>query len=221
LPVVYLTAFHILHHVACLRPGLKVLIQMAAGGVGMAAIQLCRLVDGVELFGTSSAAKHALLREAGVQHPIDYRRTDYAEEVRRITQGRGVDLILDPVGPRSWRKGYPLLAPGGHLVMFGMSELTPGSTRSWLTVGRGFLSLRSFAPLKLMSDNRTVSGVNMLPLLGDQRLLQGSLGALLSLYQQGKIAPPVDRVFPLAQAAEAHRYVQEHKNFGKVLFDCA
>src|SRR5713101_4091583 len=73
LPVNYLTAFHILHQVAHLRPGDRVLIHMAAGGVGLATIQLCRLVEGVELFGTASASKHDLLRREGVAHPIDYR----------------------------------------------------------------------------------------------------------------------------------------------------
>src|SRR5262249_50171703 len=87
LPVNYLTAFHMLHHVAHLRPRDRVLVHMAAGGVGLAAIQLCRLVEGVEIFGTSSASKHDLLRREGVAHPIDYRSVDYASEVKKLTGG--------------------------------------------------------------------------------------------------------------------------------------
>src|SRR5215211_777817 len=98
LPVNYLTAFHILFHVHALKPHEKVLVHVAAGGVGRAAIELCRLVEGVEIFGTASASKHPTLLEWGLHHPIDYRAADYFDVVKRLTGGRGVDLVLDPLG---------------------------------------------------------------------------------------------------------------------------
>ena len=108
IPVNYLTAYHILFRVATVRPGERVLIHMAAGGLGTAALQLCRTIDGVETFGTASAKKHAALREECCAHPIDYHTTDYAREVRRLTGGEGVDVVLDPLGGADSRKGLKI-----------------------------------------------------------------------------------------------------------------
>lgn len=220
LPVNYLTAFHMLFHVHCLKPGEKVLIHGAGGGVGQAVVQLCRTVERVELFGTASAAKHPMLRDWGVQHPIDYRSLDYAEEVRRLTNGRGVDLVLDPLGGGDWAKGYDLLAPAGQLIAFGVSNVVTGEKRNLLKVGAALARTKVFTPFGLMSHNRTVSGVNLGHLWGEAELLGRHLSRLLALYGERKLAPHVDRVFPLSEGAEAHRYLQSRRNLGKVLFDC-
>ncbi|MGO9832188.1 MAG: synaptic vesicle VAT-1 family membrane protein [Myxococcaceae bacterium] len=221
LPVNYLTAHHLLHRVGGVQPGRSVLVHMAAGGVGMAAIQLAQAVGGVTLFGTASASKHALLREAGVAHPIDYRTSDWEAEVRRLTQGRGVDLILDALGGVDWKRGYRSLAPAGHLVCFGFANLVSGSTRSWPRVLWQLAQVRRWGPLQLMNDNRIVSGVNLAHLFGEVELLGESMRALFRLFQEGRISPKVDRVFPLAEGAAAHRFLQERRNVGKVLFDCS
>ena len=220
LPVNYLTAYHMLFHVSHLRPSDKVLIHMAAGGVGLAAIQLCQLVPGVQIFGTASSAKHEFLRKAGVPYPIDYRSVDYAAEVRRLTANGGVQLILDPLGGESWSKGYDLLAPAGQLIAFGWSGMVSGEKLNWVRVASEYLAMKRFSPLRLMSDNRTVSGVNLGHLWDERELLNTELRALLRLFEEKKIAPRVDRVFPLSAGAEAHRYIQERRNIGKVLFDC-
>jgi synaptic vesicle membrane protein VAT-1 len=221
LPVNYATAHHLLHRVGGLCPGRTVLVHMAAGGVGMAAIQLARAVGGVTLFGTASAAKHALLREAGLQHPIDYRTLDWAAEVKRLTNGRGVDLILDPLGGADTERGYKALAPAGHLACFGFANLITGSTRSWPKVLWQLAKVRRWGPLQLMSDNKTVSGVNLRHLFGEFTLLSETMRALLRLFEDGHISPRVDRVFPLAEGAAAHRFLQERRNVGKVIFDCS
>jgi NADPH:quinone reductase-like Zn-dependent oxidoreductase len=220
LPVNYTTAFHMLHHIGQIRPFDRVLIHMAAGGVGMAAIQLCRLVEGVEIFGTASASKHDALRAAGVHHPIDYRAKDYAEEVRRLTDGKGVQLVLDPLGGKDWEKGYRLLAPTGHLIAFGWANMVNGQKRSWMRVLAEVASMKRYSPLNLMDHNRSVSGVNLGHLWGLMEMMRRELEALLVLYQQKKISPKVDRVFPLSAGAQAHRYLQERHNIGKVLLDC-
>ena len=126
LPVNYLTAYHMLFRVACVRPGERVLVHMAAGGVGLAVLQLCRTVEGLVVFGTASAGKHEMLRAEGCAHPIDYRTVDYAAEVRRLTAGEGVDVVLDPLGGNDWRKGLKLLRPCGRLVAFGFANLASG-----------------------------------------------------------------------------------------------
>src|SRR5689334_23819135 len=128
-PVNYLTAVLMLRHFANVKAGDRVLVHAAAGGVGMAAIQLCRIA-GAEVIGTASASKHGLLREAGVSHAIDYRVQDFETEVRRVTGGRGVDIVLDATG--AFRKSYRCLAPLGRLVCFGLSGAATGMTPSWL-----------------------------------------------------------------------------------------
>jgi NADPH:quinone reductase-like Zn-dependent oxidoreductase len=221
LPVNYVTAHHLLHRVGGIRSGRSVLVHMAAGGVGLAAIQLARAVGGVTLFGTASAAKHAFLRDAGLDHPIDYRTVDWAAEVRRLTGGRGLDLILDPLGGADWDRGYRLLAPAGVLVAFGFANLVSGPTRSWPRVLWQLSRVKRWGPLQLMHDNRTVAGVNLGHLWNEFALIGEVMEELLELFRKGAIAPRVDRVFPLAEGAAAHRFLQERRNVGKVLFDCS
>jgi len=190
---------------------------MAAGGVGIAALQLCRTVEGVVTFGTASAAKHEAIRGQGCQHPIDYRSTDYEAEVRRLTAGKGVDVVLDPLGGKDWRKGYRLLRPAGRLVAYGVANLATGEERSLWRVARAALGTPIFTPVGLMNDNRSVGGVNMGRLWDEQELLSGELAELVALYRRGAIRPHVDRTFPFAEAAAAHRYIQGRRNVGKVL----
>jgi NADPH:quinone reductase-like Zn-dependent oxidoreductase len=217
LPVNYLTAYHALFRVASLRPGEKVLVHMAAGGVGIAALQLARTVPGTIIFGTASASKHDAIRAEGCDHPIDYRSVDYEREVRSLTGGRGVDVVLDPLGGRDWKKGYRLLRPAGRLVAYGFANLATGTERSLPKVARAALGIPIFTPIGLMNDNRAVAGVNMLHLWGETEMLMGELSELLELYRKRAIRPRVDSVFRFAEAAEAHRRIQARKNIGKVL----
>ncbi|MBS2030337.1 MAG: zinc-binding dehydrogenase [Deltaproteobacteria bacterium] len=217
LPVVYLTAYHMLFRVGWLRPGMKVLIHMAAGGVGLAALQLCRTVPGVVTFGTASASKHEVIKQHGCDHPIDYRSVDYAAEVRKLTNGQGVDLILDALGGEDWKKGYDLLGPAGLLIAFGFANMASGETRNLFHVVSNFFKVPKYSPMKLMDDNKGVTGVNVGHLWGHQELLVGELKALLELYQQKKIKPVIDSTYKYEQAAEAHKRISERKNVGKVV----
>ncbi len=217
LPVVYVTAYHMLFRVAQLRPKMRVLVHSAAGGVGIAAIQLCKTIPGVEIFGTASAGKHDFLRELGCHHPIDYRTTDWAEEIRRITDGKGVDLILDPLGGRDSKKGLALLRPAGHLIAFGFSRMSTGESRNFLRILWEAMGIPIVTPLGLMDKNRTVSGVNVGHLWDEQDMLSEELEALLQLWREKKIAPHVDAAIPFASAADAHRRLEERKNVGKVV----
>jgi NADPH:quinone reductase-like Zn-dependent oxidoreductase len=218
LPVVYLTAFHMLFHVAPLRPGAHVLVHMAAGGVGTAALQLCRTVDGVVTYGTASQSKHDYVREHGCDHPIDYRSLDYVAEVRRLTNGRGVDIVLDALGGKDWAKGYELLAPAGILVAFGLANAnTSSGRRNLFHVLKQIVSVPKFSPMKLMNDNRAVAGVNMGHMFSEVELLSREMEALMGLYREGKIKPHVSKSFPFSRAAEAHAELEQGKNVGKVV----
>jgi NADPH:quinone reductase-like Zn-dependent oxidoreductase len=217
LPVNYLTAWHMIFAVGHLPPGGSVLVHSAAGGVGIAAVQLARTVPGVTILGTASAAKHAVLREEGCHHPIDPRAADAAEGVRRITGGRGVDLVLDALGGADWRKGYGLLRPAGMLVAFGWTHMASGERRSLLNVARQFVSLPRFSPLELMEDNRGVAGVNLLHLWGETERMTAELRAVLDLARRGEVRPRIDSTFPFHRAAEAHRRLQSRQSVGKIL----
>jgi synaptic vesicle membrane protein VAT-1 len=216
-PVTYLTAYHALFRVAALRPGERVLIHMAAGGVGLAAMQLCRTVPDVVTFGTASASKHDVLRAEGCTHPIDYRTLDYGREVRRLTDGGGVDVVLDPLGGSDWREGLVLLRPAGRLVAYGFANLASGDRRSPARLLREALRIPVFTPIGLMNRNLTVSGVNMGHLWDQAEMLRGELDAILELFRTGKLKPRIDSVYPFAEAAEAHRRISSRGNVGKVI----
>ncbi len=216
-PVAYATAILLTSAYGVVRPNDRVLIHMAAGGVGLAALQLCRRVPGVTLFGTASGSKHALLREHGMHHPIDYRTLDFEAEVKRLTGGKGVHLILDPMGGRNWKKNYRLLAPLGRLMLFGLSSATRAGTRSLPLVLSQILQSPRWSPMGLMNDNRAVMGLNLGHLFDEADVIGAGLDTMQTLLLDGTIVPVIDQVFPFARAAEAHRRIEDRQNVGKVV----
>ncbi|MFQ5695556.1 MAG: NAD(P)-dependent oxidoreductase, partial [Terriglobia bacterium] len=216
LPVNYLTAYQALTYMAHLRAGERVLIHAAAGGVGLAAIQFCRLA-GAEMFGTASAAKHDFLRQRGLEHPIDYHTKDFEAEVRRLTTGEGVDVVLDAVGGVSYRKSYRLLRHGGRLICYGLSSAVPGKGRSLKALG-AWWSTPSFNAMDLIGKNRAVMGVHLGTMGRAQPArVRAWMEELFRLYRDGKIKPHIGARFPLREAAQAHDFIHERKNLGKVL----
>jgi NADPH:quinone reductase-like Zn-dependent oxidoreductase len=214
-PVVYVTAHNMMLWNGHLRPGSSVLIHSAAGGVGLAAIQIAKTRDCV-ILGTASKSKHDFLREQGCQHPIDS-GGDYVSAARAIVGDKGVDLILDAVGGKSWTEGYELLAPCGRLVTFGMSSVLAGNTRSIVNALWQLLSVKKWSPMKLMDDNKTVGGTNMAHLFTRPDLIEPQLVALMEMYRNGELQPHVDKSFPFDEAAAAHQYLHDRKAKGKVL----
>src|SRR5262245_714742 len=218
IPVNYLTAYQMLFGMGGIKQGDRVLIHQAAGGVGLAAIDLCRIA-GAETYGTTSASKHEFVRSRGLNHAIDYRTTDYETAVRGLTGGRGVHVILDPIGGKSWAKGLRLLAPTGRLVCFGLSALSAGRERSLLTTLKTLAAIPwlRINPLSLMNTNRGVLGVNLGHMWDQREMLVGWLDQILTWYGEGKVRPHVDRAFSFADAPAAHAYIQDRKNVGKVV----
>ena len=216
LPVTYLTAHHMMLFTGNLRPGMKILLHSAAGGVGLAAIQLAR-AQKCEIFGTASVGKHEFLRSEGVAHPIDS-AGDVAAQVRAILgEAGGLDLVLDPVGGKSWTEGYRLLGPAGRLVAFGASSMSTGKTRNLAAALGMLIKMKWYNPIALMNDNKTVSGVNMGHLFDRLDLLRPQFEALVAMYERGEIAPHVDRTFRFDEAPAAHHYLHDRKAKGKVL----
>ena len=218
IPVNYLTAYLMLIQMGSLKSGERVLVHSAAGGVGLAAIDLCKIY-GAEVYGTASASKHSFLRDRGVAHVIDYTTQDYEAEVKRLTNGRGVHIVLDAMGGKHWKKGYRCLAPTGRLVMFGLSNAATGKTRSILSLLKTLLGTPffSFPPPRLINDNKALIGVNLGHMWRETELFTSCLLQLLAWYDEGKIRPTVGACFPLAEAAAAHHYIQDRKNIGKVV----
>lgn len=215
-PVNYLTAALALYRMAALSPHETVLIHNAGGGVGIAATQLARLRRAL-VIGTASSSKHAALQRFGVDHAIDYRSADVAQAVREITKQRGVDVILDPVGGRSFVTSYRMLAPLGRLIVFGLSSAAPGQQRSLLQAFRAWWATPRFDPLSLMNRNRGVFGLNLGHLWDERRQLAPLMEMLLAELRAARIAPVVARTFPLERAADAHRFIQSRQNIGKVV----
>ena len=217
LPVTYLTAYHMLFVVRRLQKGDRVLVHMAAGGVGTAVLQLCRTVEGVTTIGTASAKKHDYVKSHGCDHAIDYRSVDYVAAVQELTGGRGVDLVLDALGGPDWKKGYSLLAPGGLLVAFGLANASVPGKRSLPRALGQLLQQPLYTCMRLMNDNRGVAGVNMGHLWGDVPLLTREAEALMDLYAAGRIKPHVGGVYPFSRVADAHGEIEHGRNLGKIV----
>lgn len=217
LPVVYATAYAGLVRYGALGEGERVLIQAAAGGVGIAATQIAKL-RGAEVFGTASKAKHDAIRAQGVDHPIDYRTEDFDDAVRRITgEKRPLDLVMDAIGGRSFKDSYGLLRAGGRLVCFGASAVSTGDTRNLPRALKTLAQMPRFNPMSLMSSSRTVIGLNILTLWDAKGTLDELISPLVEWTRDGSIRPVIAKAFPLEDAAEAHRYVQAGSNVGKVV----
>lgn len=216
LPVNFLTAYVGLVVMGSLRSGDRVLIHNAGGGVGLAALTICKIV-GAETYGTASAHKHEFLRQQGLDYALDYRSQDYVHGLLELTNGAGVQIILDPLGGASWRKNYRLLAPTGRLVAYGASSVAPRKRRSWLAVLRLLANISFFSPMQLMRDNKAVMGLNLGHLWDQTALLRECMAQIVAWYDEALFRPAIDRTFPLANGPAAHHYLQERQNLGKVL----
>lgn len=212
----YLTAALALYRMANLTAGETVLIHNAGGGVGVAAVQLAALRRAT-IIGTASSHKHAALHSFGVEHAIDYRHADVHRDVMRLTGGRGVDVILDPLGGSSFASSYRLLAPLGRLIMFGMSEVAPGERRNVWRAFKTWWALPQFKPLSLIDRNRAVFGLNVGHLWSEHRRIAPLMESILSEFHAGRLKPVIAKTFPLERAADAHRYLQSRANIGKVV----
>lgn len=206
----YGTAYAALHYSAQVRAGETVVIHAAAGGVGTAAVQLARLVDGTYVIGTASAAKHDYLRAQGVHEAIDYRTTDWAAEIRK-TQPDGVDIVLDSMGENGFARSISLLRYGGRVVGYGLSAVVSGSD------GTPDVEGTMSAPSTLSPFLNEASGFIGCHLGAPAHLFRQWMTHLIGLCDSGRIRPHIDKVFALEEAADAHRYLHDRRNLGKVL----
>ncbi len=211
IPVNYATAWAGLLGYGSLRPGERVLIQAAAGGVGIAATQIAK-VAGAELWGTASPGKHDAIRAQGIEHPLDYTKADWSAGLPPF------DLIMDAIGGASFKRSYGLLRPGGRLVAFGASSVMQGETRNLRkALPQALRMMRGFDLVKQMGESKAVIGLNMLRLWEDRGSLEPWIAPLQAMIDDGTLKPVVSDVVPFAQAPEAHRILGERRNIGKVV----
>jgi NADPH:quinone reductase-like Zn-dependent oxidoreductase len=221
IPVNFSTAYTGLFVMGGLKEGERALIHAAAGGVGTAAVQMARAA-GAEVFGTSSASKHDRIRELGVTHAIDYRTQDFEQEVKRITGGEGVDVAFDAQGPRSFRKSYRSLRQGGRLIMYGLAEASTEKGRS-IPKLIGSLARMPMATmpwwksLQVMNENKGVFGLNMLSWWDREGSIERITGPLIEQIEDGGLEPIVAEAFPFERAGDAHTFIAERRNVGKVV----
>jgi synaptic vesicle membrane protein VAT-1 len=216
LPVNYLTAWQLVMVMGGLRKGETVLIHNAGGGVGLAAVQIAKHIGAV-ILGTASDSKHYFLKAQGVDQCIDYRAEEWERMVLSATQGKGVDLILDPLGGSFWKKNLRLLSAGGRLGAFGASTLTRSKFGRIAALVQMLLQMPIFNPISLMNRNRGVFGVNVGHLWGETEKVRGWVEAILAGVKEGWIKPRVDKTFAFDEAAQAHQYIEGRHNRGKVL----
>jgi NADPH:quinone reductase len=201
-PVQVLTAYHMLHTADSTGPGRTVLVHSAAGGVGLAAVQLARIA-GARVFGTvSSDAKASLVRQHGAEAVVNYATQKFADEVLRLTDGRGVDLILDAVGKPTFEEGLRCLAPLGHLILYGRA----GGPTDPLDVAT------------LSSKSQKVSGF-MIPTVTRTfpDKTRDSASHCFTLMREGRLRLHIGKTFGLAEAADAHRHLESRQSTGKLV----
>jgi NADPH:quinone reductase-like Zn-dependent oxidoreductase len=210
IPINYSTAWEALIRQGNLQRGERVLIHSAGGGVGIAATQIAKRV-GAEVWGTASPGKHDAVRGFGVDHPIDYTRAGWERKVPKL------DLVLDALGGHSFRRSYRLLRAGGRLVCFGAAGVVAGENRDYLAAARTAIRMPWFSILKQMSDSKAVIGLNLLSLWDDLGSAERWTEPLTELLADGTIKPVVAEAFAFDRAGDAHRFIAERKNIGKVV----
>ena len=216
IPVNYLTAYFMMVHQAAIRENEWFLIHGIGGGVGIAALQIAQHL-GVKIIGTCSGWKHNQIHEMGVEHVIDYRSENFKDRVLEITDGNGADVIIDSLGGRALKDSYGCLAEFGRLISYGFSKAAPGTKKNILKIIPEYLGMPKFNPMHLMSKNKGVFGFHLGLIQKRQDLVKKYGSLLLKWLDDGIISPKVDTIFPLEKAAEAHQYISDRNNFGKVL----
>jgi NADPH:quinone reductase-like Zn-dependent oxidoreductase len=216
IPVNYLTAYALIVVMGSLHEGESILIHNAGGGVGLAALDIAKKIGAVT-YGTASSGKHKFLTERGLDHPIDYRNQDWQPQLMQLTNGRGVDLIIDPIGGVHWKKSYASLRHTGRLGMFGVSTASANGISGKLKMLKAVVQMPRFHPLGLLNKNRGVFGLNLGHMWHEPEKVALWMRDILRGVEEEWIQPHVDQAFSFDDVGKAHRRLEERKNIGKVI----
>ncbi|HXZ88770.1 MAG TPA: quinone oxidoreductase [Candidatus Binataceae bacterium] len=200
-PIQTLTAWFMIHTCHHMTPGQTVIVHSAAGGVGIVAMQIAKAA-GARVIGTvSSDSKIAIAKQYGADEVINYETHDFAKEVMRITGGKGADLNLDAIGKPTFEKGIGCMAPFGHIILYGRAGGPPDK----LDVFR------------LFQNAVKVSGFVLLTASSQHHLMRQGTEACFNLMRDGKLKMLIGKTYPLAQAPEAHRFMESRQSVGKLV----
>jgi NADPH:quinone reductase-like Zn-dependent oxidoreductase len=216
IPVNYLTAYALIVVMGSLHEGESILIHNAGGGVGLAALDIAKKIGAVT-YGTASSGKHKFLTERGLDHPIDYRNQDWQPQLMQLTNGHGVDLIIDPIGGVHWKKSYASLRHTGRLGMFGVSTASANGISGKLKMLKAVVQMPRFHPLGLLNKNRGVFGLNLGHMWHEPEKVALWMRDILRGVEEEWIQPHVDQAFSFDDVGKAHRRLEERKNIGKVI----
>jgi NADPH2:quinone reductase len=203
IPIEFGTADDCLFEFGHLQPGETVLVQAGAGGVGLAAIQLAKAAGASVVIATASSDERlARLHEFGMDHGVNYAHEDVAAKVRELTGNDGVDLVVDPVGGKTLEASIAALAYRGRVSWVGRAGREPAPPEVW----------------PLMEKNASLTGVFLGAEMGrDPVRVRTMIERLVERVAAGELQVVIDRVFPLAEAAAAHSYIESRQAFGRVL----
>lgn len=214
-PVNFMTAYILAKKLANIGPRDKALIYSAGGGVGLALLQLC-VLSGAKTYCVANPSKHERLGQMGatVCLPNDFSSD---ERIRKVLQEGGFDVIFDSIGGDSYRKSYSMLAPFGHLCIFGASSFVTSNRQNVFKALVNLLKFPFFSPLKMINSSRSVCGFGVLSVGENNRHMQTALRECSQLWQEEKVKVVVDKIFPFEELGKAQSYLEERKNFGKVV----
>jgi NADPH:quinone reductase-like Zn-dependent oxidoreductase len=221
-PTVFLTAYHALHQNVVLRPNMSVLVHSAAGGVGSALVQLCRIAGlrVVAVVGGGHKVEHALA--LGADEVIDKSGESLWNRARQLSEA-GYDLIFDGNGPSTFRQSYHHLVPTGKLVTYGFHSMFSkrGGFPNYVKLAAAYLRIPRWNPLKLVNDNKSIIAFNLSYLFDRRDLLAEAMGRLLPWADDGRIRPTALRCFPFERVADAHRALESGTTVGKLVLTFA
>ncbi|MFI5134916.1 MAG: zinc-binding alcohol dehydrogenase family protein [Chitinophagales bacterium] len=213
--VQYCTAYYSCIECVNVHEGDFALVHAAAGGVGTALVQLLKH-NGAIVFGTcGSDEKIKYLKSLGVDHPINYRTTDYKNEIIKAIGSKKLDFVFDSVGGKYVRDGIKLLDAGGKLVSYGASQIMGGNLFSKIKIGWQF---GIYHPAVFLINSKSLIGVSILRLADHKpQVIQRCLESVVELFNEGAIKPAGGLEFPVEKLGEAHLAVEERKTMGKVM----
>ncbi len=216
IPVNYLTAYQLLIVMGGLKKNERLLIHNAGSGVGLAALDIAKHVGAI-IYGTASAHKHPFLKDRGFSFVMDYRKRDWLKEFQKITGSDGADLIIDPIGGKNTWKSYRALGRAGRMGLFGLMTATETRFSVKLRLVRTVFKMPRFHPVRLMNANKGIFGVNIGHMWGTEEKMRPWMLEIIKGVEEGWVKPHVDSVFPFEKVAEAHSYIEERQNTGKVV----
>jgi NADPH:quinone reductase-like Zn-dependent oxidoreductase len=216
IPVNYMTAYQLLIVMGGLKKGERLLIHNAGSGVGLAALDIAKHIGAIAC-GTASSHKHAFLKEKGFLFVLDYRTQDWLNEFQKITGSEGADLIIDPIGGKNTWKSYRALGRAGRLGLFGLMAATETRFSVKLSLARTVFKMPRFHPVRLMNANKGIFGVNIGHMWGTEKKMRPWMREIIKGAEEGWVKPHVDRIFPFEKVPEAHSYIEERQNTGKVV----